>query len=135
MGYFTMHCSSIFPRCTMPMSRDEAIPVGGRVPLCIHLCILPLVMCPGFWLGDILGACTFVSVPPMCTQGFFWNVWRLPPQYQSFDEANPFPQECPEEDAMSSADDIELYDPPTAPTSPIESAAAATGTSVAIQSV
>merc|ERR1712232_129638 len=85
-SYFSMHCGALFPRCTVPMSRDEAIPVGGRVPLCLHNCILPLVMCPGFWLGDVLGSCTFVSIPPMCTQAFWFNYWRLPPQYQSFDE-------------------------------------------------
>ena len=70
----SMQCSSIFPRCTAPQSRDEPIPVGGRVPLCLHLCIIPLVMCPGFWIGDIIGTCTMVSVPPMCTQAFFWNL-------------------------------------------------------------
>lgn len=102
-AYFSMHCSAIFPRCTMPMSRDEAIPIGGRVPLCLHLCILPLIMCPGFWLGDVVGSCSFVSVPPVCSQAFFFNLWRLPPQYKTFDEANPFPQDCPGDD-----DDDEL---------------------------
>ena len=108
-------------RCTAPQSRDEPIPAGGRVPLCLHLCIIPLVTCPGFWIGDIIGAldtlfvafhvhstyafrgtCTMVSVPPMCTQAFYWNLvhrimihysaatvvcraqFRLPPQYASF---------------------------------------------------
>eukprot|EP00927_Polykrikos_kofoidii_P047009 TRINITY_DN410_c0_g2_i1.p1 TRINITY_DN410_c0_g2~~TRINITY_DN410_c0_g2_i1.p1 ORF type:complete len:354 (+),score=18.05 TRINITY_DN410_c0_g2_i1:60-1064(+) len=89
-AYMSMHCSAIFPRCTTPTSRDEAIPMGGRVPLCLHLCILPLVMCPGFWIGDLLGTCKFVSVPPMCTQAFFWNLWRLPQQYETYDEAHPF---------------------------------------------
>jgi hypothetical protein len=42
-SYMSMHCSSIFPRCTAPQSNDEPIPVGGRVPMCFHLCILPLV--------------------------------------------------------------------------------------------
>ena len=121
-SYMSMHWSAIFPRCTAPQSRDEAIPVGGRVPLCLHLCIMPLAMCPGthslpsgccpgrgskcpgrhstlanaparvplwtqtmhlrimpcagFWIGDIIGSCTMVSVPPMCTQAFFWNLVR-----------------------------------------------------------
>jgi len=48
------------------------------VPLCLHLCIIPLVMCPGFWVGDIIGTCTMVSVPPMCTQAFFWNLASRP---------------------------------------------------------
>ena len=25
--------------------QDDALPVGGRVPLCLHLCLLPLVAC------------------------------------------------------------------------------------------
>merc|ERR1712048_151730 len=29
------------------------------------------------------------------TYAFYWNFWRLPPQYSSFDEANPFPKDCP----------------------------------------
>lgn len=123
-AYFSMHCSAIFPRCTMPMSRDEAIPVGGRVPLCLHLCILPLIMCPGFWLGDIVGSCSFVSVPPVCSQAFFFNLWRLPPQYNSYDEANPFPQDCPgddDDDEAAVADNLK----DGSSTSPIESDAAA----------
>lgn len=114
-AYKSMQCSAIFPRCTMPFTRDEAIPVGGRVPLCLHLCILPLVMCPGFWIGDILGTCQFVSIPPLCTQAFFWNLWRLPPQFKQYDDANPFPQACPKEDTsgLDAADDPALYAPPT----------------------
>ena len=73
-AYMSMHCSSIFPRCTMPQSRSEPIPAGGRVPMCLHLvrdfwllclehqhshsvrfqCILPLVLCP----GTLLWACS-----------------------------------------------------------------------------
>lgn len=129
----SMQCSSVFPRCASPQSRDELVPAGGRVPLCLHLCILPLVACPGFWIGDIAGPCSMVSVPPMCTQAFYWNAAgrsnarsmrgalhsrageeRLPPQYSSFDEANPFPSECPKNDpgptGMDSAEDPALYD-------------------------
>merc|ERR1712070_638126 len=115
-----MQCSSLFPRCTAPMSRDEVIPVGGRVPLCVNLCVLPLVMCPGFWMADVAGSCSFVSVPPMCTMAHFWNYWRLPPQYQSYDEANPFPQDCPEEYAGDEENDS--MGPSTAD-SPIEAEA------------
>ena len=39
-----------------------------KVPMCFHLCILPLVTCPGFWIDDIIGSCQTVSAPPMCTQ-------------------------------------------------------------------
>lgn len=122
-SYMSMHCSSIFPRCTAPQSRDEAMPVGGRVPLCLHLCIIPLVMCPGFWIGDIIGTCTMVSVPPMCTQAFFWNLFRLPPQYSTFDDANPYPAECPTSDVgvggMDANENPALYDTSAAPSSPI----------------
>lgn len=132
-SYMSMHCSSIFPMCSAPQSRDEPMPAGGRVPMCLHLCIMPLVMCPGFWVSDIIGSCSMVSVPPMCTQAFFLNLWRLPPQYASFDDANPFPKECPKTDfsGMDAAEDPALYDV-SAPTSPIlEEASAAKGPSIA----
>lgn len=122
-AYMSMHCSSIFPRCTAPQSRDEPMPVGGRVPMCLHLCIIPLVTCPGFWIGDIIGSCSMVSVPPMCTQAFFWNLFQLPPQYVSFDEANPFPAECPKTDVgnlgMDVVEDPALLDLVKLPQSPI----------------
>ena len=55
-----------------------------------------------------------VSVPPLCTVAFFWNVWRAPPQYQSFDDANPFPRECPPPDysdnGLDKPDDPALYE-------------------------
>jgi len=125
-SYMSMQCSSIFPRCTTPQSRDEPIPVGGRVPMCLHLCVMPLVMCPGFWIGDIIGTCTMVSVPPMCTNAFYSNMFRLPPQYSSFDEANPFPKECPKADVsgLDAAEDPALYDETPAPVSPIMAAVA-----------
>lgn len=123
-SYMSMMCSSLFPRCTTPQSRDEPIPVGGRVPVCLHLCIMPLVMCPGFWVNDLVGQCSMVSVPPMCTQAFYFNMWRLPPQYVSFDEANPFPRDCPPSDEPS--DDLTLYDDTPLPASPIEKESAAT---------
>merc|ERR1712039_72487 len=111
MGFLSMHCSSLFPRCSVPQSRDEPSPVG-RVPMCLHLCVVPLIMCPGFWIGDIIGTCTMVSVPPMCTQAFFWMLWKLPPQYVNFDEANPFPRECPKSDFgdLDGIEDPALYD-------------------------
>merc|ERR1711972_476143 len=90
-----MHCSSIFPRCSQPQAREEPVPAIGRLPMCLHLCVIPLVMCPGFWINDIIGTCTMVSVPPMCTQAFFWMVSMVPPQYANYDEAHPFPRDCP----------------------------------------
>ena len=131
-AFMSMHCSSIFPRCTVPQSGEEPVAAGGRAPMCLHLCILPLVTCPGFWIGDIAGPCSMVSVPPMCAQAFYWNMaklarqntnlfvaalprqHRLPPQYSTFDEANPFPSDCPSPDfgpgGMDSAEDPALYD-------------------------
>jgi len=118
-SYMSMHCSSIFPRCTTPQSRDEPMPVGGRVPLCLHLCIMPLVMCPGFWVEDIIGTCSMVSVPPMCTQAYFLNLWRLPPQYSGIDEAQPYPRTCPRAAEMDAAEIPSLYDADTLPESSI----------------
>ena len=126
-SYMSMMCSSMFPRCTTPQSRDEPVPVGGRVPMCLHMCILPLVMCPGFWMEDLIGSCSMVSVPPMCTQASFGNLWRLPPQYTDFNEANPYPRECPQTDTefgMDAEDDPNLYEEAALTLSPIERAAA-----------
>jgi len=118
-SYMSMHCSSIFPRCTTPQARDEPMPVGGRVPMCLHLCIMPLVMCPGFWVEDIIGTCSMVSVPPLCSQAFFFNLWRLPPQYVGIDEAQPYPKECPRAAEQDVAQDLALYDVAARPDSPI----------------
>lgn len=118
-AYMSMHCSAIFPRCTTPQSRSEPIPAGGRVPMCLHLCILPLVLCPGFWIGDVIGQCEMVALPPMCTQAFFWNYGLLPPQYVSFNEGNPYPKKCPPSTKIDSSDDPALYDERLAPSSPI----------------
>jgi len=118
-SYMSMLCSSVFPRCMTPQSRDEPIPLGGRVPMCMHMCVMPLVMCPGFWMDDLAGSCSLVSVPPMCTQASYLNLWRLPPQYVDFDEANPFPTECPLDSPDVAADDVHLYDEPQLTESPI----------------
>ena len=126
-SYMSMMCSSMFPRCTTPQSRDEPVPVGGRVPMCLHMCILPLVMCPGFWMEDLIGSCSMVSVPPMCTQASFGNLWRLPPQYIDFNEANPYPRECPKTDTefgMDAEEDPNLYEEASQTLSPIEREAA-----------
>lgn len=122
-SYMSMMCSSVFPRCTVPQTRDEPVPFGGRVPMCFHLCIVPLVACPGFWIGDVIGQCMTVAVPPMCTQAVYWNVWRLPPQLSNYDEAHPFPVECPVVDVsdggLDSADDPSLYEKANPAVSPI----------------
>ena len=123
-AYMGMMCASVFPRCTTPQSRDEIIPVGGSVPVCLHMCVLPLVMCPGFWVSDLLDSCSSVSVPPLCSQAKFANVKRAPPQIASFDEASPFAPECPPTVAVRDGD-LALYDAKGFPDSPIEKEAAA----------
>lgn len=124
-SYMSLQCSSIFPRCISPDSADSPAPATGRVPPCLHMCILPLVMCPGFWIGDVQGPCQATALPPMCTQAFFWNLWRLPSQYVSYDEANPYPVECPSESRGSAESDSEGSNTPssTVGSSPTQDAA------------
>lgn len=124
-AYMGMMCSSVFPRCAAPQSRDEVVPVGGSVPVCLHMCVMPLVMCPGFWVDDLLDSCSSVSVPPFCSQAEFHNPKRTPPQYVTFDEANPFAATCPPSVAVLSADELNLYAAESLGESPIEKQAVA----------
>ena len=121
-AYMGMMCASVFPRCTSPQSSDDVLPFGGSAPVCLHMCVLPLVMCPGFWLDDLLDRCSSVSVPPMCSQASFVNVWRLPPQIASYDESRPFAPECPKLSGTEN-EALSLYDVRVLPASPIEVAA------------
>ena len=127
-SFMSMHCSSIFPRCTVPQSRDEPIAFGGRVPMCFHLCVSTLVLCPGFWVSDILGPCSLIGMPPMCTHHFFFNLFLLPPQLTSFSESNGYPKDCPALDTAVGGEDMgqdpALYDETTIGKSPILAAAA-----------
>lgn len=93
-AYMSMHCASIFPRCNEPQAREEASPVG-RLPMCFTHCLQTLVMCPGMWVDDIMGVCQDVSVPPMCSVAAYWNLWRAPPQYTTFEDANAPAADCP----------------------------------------
>jgi len=120
-SYMSLQCSSLFPRCLGPGPLS-----GQRTPTCLHLCVIPLVMCPGFWIGDVLGPCQTISVPPTCTQAFFWNLWKLPPQYQTYDEAHPFPEGCSGGDSKgpdSASDDPSLYDEWSTEANPLASLA------------
>jgi len=107
-AYMSMKCSSLFPRCSVAQAREEPSLIGGRVPMCLHLCILPLVMCPGFWMEDLLGDCSMVAMPPVCTQAYFQATWRLPPQFSDFDQAHPFPEVCPQVDFDPTIYDVSL---------------------------
>merc|ERR1719240_1201238 len=126
-SYMSMMCSSLFPRCTTPQSQEASVAIGGRVPMCLHMCILPLVACPGLWITDIIGQCSMVSVPPMCSQALYTTTEKAPPQYASFDAANPFPQKCPQMDydGLDALEDFKLYDLPQISVSPIIAAATA----------
>ena len=50
MVVLPVKCSSLFTHCSVAQAREEPSLIGGRVPMCLHLCILPLVMCPGLWM-------------------------------------------------------------------------------------
>jgi hypothetical protein len=91
----SMMCGSLFPRCAAPQSHNDMNPVTGRVPMCFMSCISTLVMCPGFWLEDVVAPCSTVSAPPMCSQAVFFNMWRLPPQYSTYEDSHPVPLACP----------------------------------------
>ena len=100
-----------------------ALPVNVLCGVC------PCAWARRFWIADIIGPCMMISVPPMCTQHFFWNVWLLPPQYSSFSEANGYPKECPTLDTGVGGEDMGeepgLYDPAVIAESPILAAAGA----------
>merc|ERR1719453_1386099 len=86
-------------------------PTMGRTPMCFHMCISTLVFCPGFWIEDILGPCQMVAPPPTCSMAVWYNFWRLPPQYVSFEDSHPAPIECPKTDVTFSAESsYDLYD-------------------------
>lgn len=119
-AFMSMMCSSIFPRCTTPQSSSDVMPAGGRVPMCFFLCISTLVACPGFWLPEIYGPCSLISVPPMCTVSFYWRVGTAPPQYEDFSGANGYPSDCPPSAEMEPPEEAQANPP-----SPIERAAAA----------
>lgn len=115
MAYMSMQCAAAFPRCASdPMAREEMNNPVGRVPICFTHCLATLVMCPGFWIDDIIGECQNASIPPMCTTALFWNTALLPPQYQSFEDSAPTPLECPTvPNALKTLDatsDFSLYD-------------------------
>merc|ERR1712196_333488 len=91
-----MQCASLFPMCNAPSAGQEPGPTG-RSPMCFTHCLATLVACPGFWVDDIAGECSNVSVPPMCAMAVFKNYWTLPPQYTSYEESvAPTGATCPQ---------------------------------------
>lgn len=65
-AYMSMHCSSIFPRCTMPQSRSEPMPAGGRVPMCLHL------------VGSAVCALWVYGAIPMSSLPVYTSIGALP---------------------------------------------------------
>ncbi|KAL8434069.1 hypothetical protein Efla_001541 [Eimeria flavescens] len=128
--------ASIFPHCWMPFGKlhelktcdfqrnsnaDSGMMKAMAQPLCFPHCIATLIACPGFWLDDIMGPCSDISIPPFCSFGLFLNHKRIPPlvgspslctpasmhlfisvflQYSTFAEDHPFPRECPKFDPL-----------------------------------
>lgn len=96
LASMSMHCASIFPMCTAPQTgNDPTTNAPQRAPMCFQYCISTLVACPGFWIDDIAGQCTDVSVPPACSTAFFWRLDMLPPQYTTFEASTATQRECP----------------------------------------
>lgn len=70
-SFMSMMCAHLFSMCTNLQGQNEMIPFIGRVPLCFTACLQVLLECPGFGLGDIMGPCGEISVPPMCSQAVY----------------------------------------------------------------
>ena len=106
MFVLSVKCS-LFSRCSVAQAREEPSLIGGRVPMCLHLCSLSWVMYPRFGMecvanhditdsrafrqtcvlsGILIGDCSMVAMPPVCTQAYFQATWRLPPQFSDFDQ-------------------------------------------------
>ncbi|CAD7976428.1 unnamed protein product [Amoebophrya sp. A25] len=100
-AYMGMQCASVFPRCAVPMAREEPSPMG-RLPLCFTSCLLTMTACPGMWISDMKDECSMVSAPPACSMAIFHNFQLLPPQYESFEETIGAPTECPQMPAVAS---------------------------------
>ncbi|KAH0472056.1 MAG: uncharacterized protein KVP18_005050 [Porospora cf. gigantea A] len=99
--YLGMNCAAIFPIA---------------MPVCLPQCIAVLLACPGFWLDDLSGPCESLSLPPFCSFSFFIHLPKIPPQYMRFEDAFPYPPECPEPDEQMDA----LPVPPPPDTDPFK---------------
>merc|ERR1712072_414877 len=113
-AYMSMHCASIFPMCTTIFAREEQHAYGvGTAPMCFMHCILPLVMCPGMWLDDILQAYSpdSIGLPPMRAIATFWRMELLPPMYASHEDSQDRPKNCPQPFTDEAHHDLNAADP------------------------
>ena len=65
-------CAFLRASAAAAPSQDDALPVGGRVPLCLHLCLLPLVACA---FGRSLEARSLARVSVPCVAGALASGW------------------------------------------------------------
>ncbi|CRG94447.1 conserved Plasmodium protein, unknown function [Plasmodium gallinaceum] len=105
MAYLGMFCASIFPICWLPIG----LKVAETMPMCFPQCLATLIACPGFWIDDIEGPCSNVSVPPFCSFSIFVNQKIVPPQLTSYDDSHSFPATCPTKDEQYDLPD-DLYE-------------------------
>lgn len=110
MAYLGMYCASLFPICWLPIG----LRVAETFPICFPQCLATLIACPGFWLQDIEGPCSSVSVPPFCSFSIFINQKIVPPQLTSYDQSHSFPSSCPPRDEQYDTPD-ELYERDSVP--------------------
>merc|ERR1712136_675285 len=75
-AYMSMKCSSLFPRCSVAQAREEPSLIGGRVPMCLHLCIVQWLRCLQFahrHTSRLHGDChhsSAISTRPILSQKF-----------------------------------------------------------------
>uniref|UniRef100_A0A0G4F1W6 FZ domain-containing protein n=1 Tax=Chromera velia CCMP2878 TaxID=1169474 RepID=A0A0G4F1W6_9ALVE len=93
-AYLGLQCAATFRACPLPIGSSFM----ESMPPCITGCLLAVAACPGFWFGDVSGDCTSPSIPPFCSFASFAKTHLIPPQLSSFDDANPYPKDCPDYD-------------------------------------
>jgi hypothetical protein len=104
-AYMSMQCASLFPTCTNIQSQQAFIPLLGRMPICMDLCLNVFKSCPGFLPADIQGPCSLPSpLPaPFCAFASYTREDAVPPPIGS----DTPPPDCPPLDADSDLDDDE----------------------------
>jgi hypothetical protein len=115
-AYMSVQCASIFPACTALQGTQQFIPLAGRMPICLYVCLLVFAFCPGFGFDDIQGPCLFFSPlpPPFCAFAYYFRDDAIPPPIGSFDEA----EDCQDThdaidlDAFDVLDDVNFVETP-----------------------